>query len=380
MKALGMSLFQPFSRSSLRVACLSDTRPSAFLVVYYRMSIRHFYWAAVLLLSLVLAATPCVAKDIARGDPAARLLPGEFASERWDLTARFDSGYLLFAEFLITNIGLGDRNAAVIGHLIEPNGTTHKFRDGRRKAFWSLSPDRLRIEVGASLLDQHDPTHQLKVTKRSLRAELHFRPDGPVAWSDKFVPAGYAIDLLDAAAPIEGTLWAKGMQAPVSVRGMAAITHSWISKIESNLVRRQIEFFSLQGDYSIYLVDLTPPKGSRSRWMVITQQGRITYETQDFELSLDSSTEKSQDYPAPRTLILKSQNIEGQVPLDHVLLRYNPLGDLPQPFRFLVSLKARPQRTWALSPFELSFRPDPHQAPVHIRGTGVTIVSFLNPM
>lgn len=336
--------------------------------------------ATIVVLGLLLATTPAIAKDRVRGDPAARLLSGEFASERWEFTARFDSGHMLFAEVLITNIGLGDRNAAVIGHIIEPSGKVYEFRNGRREGAWKLSADGLRLDVGSSWLDQHAPVYKIGVNKRSVRVDLRFRPDGPIAWSDKFAPSGYALDLLDAAVPVEGTLWARGMKEPASVRGTAAFTHSSISKAESDLMVRRVEFVSLQGEYSIYLVDLTPPEGSRSRWLVVTRQGKIVYETQDFELSLGSSAGKSQDYPVPNALQLKDQKIEGQVQLDRVLLRYNPLDDLPQPFRFLVSLKARPQRAWALSPFELSFRPDPNQAPVHLQGTGVTIVSFLNPM
>ena len=34
-----------------------------------------------------------------RGNPAARLLPGEFAYERWELTARFDSGHFFLRNF-----------------------------------------------------------------------------------------------------------------------------------------------------------------------------------------------------------------------------------------------------------------------------------------
>ncbi|MGH7966455.1 MAG: hypothetical protein ACRERD_32295, partial [Candidatus Binatia bacterium] len=306
----------------------------------------------VIVLSLLLFATPGIAKDRGRGDPAARLLSGEFASERWEFTARFDSGHLLFTEVLITNIGLGDRNAAVIGHIIEPEGKVYEFRNGRREGAWNLSADGLRIEVGSSLLNQQEPVHTLGVSKRSVRVDLRFRPDGPVAWSDKFVPSGYALDLLDAAVPVEGTLWARGMKEPASVRGTAAFTHSWVSKAESDVLLRRVEFFSLQGEYSIYFVDLTPPEGSRSRWLVVTHQGRTIYETQDFELSFDGSVGKSKDYAMPGTLQLKSEKIAGQVQVDRVLLRYNPLDDLPQPFRWLVSLKARPQRAFALSPFE----------------------------
>ena len=368
-------------RNRLRPAppCLYNAQRRSIPVVCYGMNIRR-YMHSVVVLSLLLFATSAIAKDRTRGDPAARLLSDEFATERWEFTARFDSGHLLFTEVLITNIGLGDRNAAVIGHIVEPDGTVYEFRNGRREGAWTLSADGLRLQVGSSFLNQQDPVHNIGVSKRSVRVDLRFRPDGPVVWSDKFTPSGYALDLLDAAVPVEGTLWARGMKEPVSVRGTAAFTHSWVSKAESDVLLRRVEFFSLQGDYALYFVDLTSPKGSRSRWLVVTHQGRVVYETPNFALSLDGTAEKSKGYTVPGMLQLKSEKTAGQIQLDRVLLRYNPLDDLPQPFRWLVSLKARPQRAWALSPFEVSFRPDPNQAPIRLRGTGVTTVSFLNRM
>ena len=317
-----------------------------------------------------------------RGDPAARLLPGEFASERWELTARFDSGHLLFAEFLITNLGFGDRNAAVIGHIIAPNGNTRRFRNGRREGRWSLSPDRLRIEVGSSLLDQSSPMYRLRVDKRSVQVGLSFRPDSPARWSDDFAPSGYALDLLGAATPIEGTLWVKKMEAPLTVHGSVAVTHSWMSEAESNLVMRRIEFFSLQENFSLYLADLTTPRGVRTQWIVVKQEGQMVYESQDLQLSLGEPGEESrrQDYVVPGVLHFESPQIGGQIQVDRILLRYDPLVDLPQPFRLLLALKMQPQRVWALSPFAVSFRSDPGQVPIDIRGTGVTKVTFLNPM
>jgi hypothetical protein len=287
---------------------------------------------------------------------------------------------LLFAEFLITNIGIGDRNAAVIGHVVEPDGKTHRFRNGRREGRWSLSSDRLRIEVGSSLLDHLK--HRLRVDKRRVRLDLRFRLDGPAAWSDGFAPSGYAFDLLDAAAPVEGTLWVKGMAGPLTVRGTATVTHSWTSEAESSLVLRRIEFFSLQGDFSLYLADLTTPSWARTRWIVVKQKGQIAYESQGFELALDGDVRASpsQGYGVPGALHFESPEIGGQIQLGRVLLRYDPLVDLPQPFRFLVALKMRSCRVWALSPFEISLRTDPSHAPLHIRGIGVTKVTFLNPM
>ena len=156
-----------------------------------------------------------------RGNPAAHVLPGEFASEHWEFTARFDSGHLLFVEFILTNIGLGDRNAAVFGHIIPPGGKPHRFSNGRTERYWTLSPDRLRMEVGTSLLDMHTPTYKMQVTKRSVRLELQITPDARPLWSDTLAPPGYALDLLALAAPIEGTLWVKGMTDPLTSVGLS---------------------------------------------------------------------------------------------------------------------------------------------------------------
>jgi hypothetical protein len=41
-------------------------------------------------------------------DPTAHPTASESASEYWDLTMRLDSGYAVFARFLLTNAGPGD--------------------------------------------------------------------------------------------------------------------------------------------------------------------------------------------------------------------------------------------------------------------------------
>jgi hypothetical protein len=339
-----------------------------------------------LLLLLLFASTPYAADDT-RGNPAAHLLPGEFASEHWEFTTRFDSGHLLFAEFLITNIGLGDRNAAAFGHVVTPDGNAYRFTNGRRESHWTLSSDRLRIEIGASVLDLHDPAYQIQVNKRNVRVNLRFRPDGPAVWAEAFSPPGYTLDLLAAAVPVEGTLWVKGMTEPVTVHGTLAATHSWMNEAGSSLVLRRIEFFALQENFPLYSVDLTTPKGSHIQWMVVKQQGKRVDESRTFELSLGGHAREPRDpgYEVPGAFHVKSAELEGQVRLERVLVRNDPLADLPQPLHFLVALALdlRPRRVWALSPFEIFSSTDPSPAEhgsLRIQGTGVTSVTFLNPM
>ena len=322
-----------------------------------------------------------------RGNPAARLLPGELAHERWDLTARFDSGHFLFAEFLITNFGLGDRNAAVIGHVVRPNGQSRRFRNGRRESRWQLSSDRLRMEVGSSLLDQRSPKHQLRVRKKSTQIELDFYPRGPAVWAADFPPSGYALDLLDPAARAEGSVWVKGMDKPVTVHGTVAVTHSWANEAESDLVLRRLEFFLFpdkQSEMSLYLADLTTPHGAHSSWLVAKNGQQVVHEAQNFHLTFDGNVKNIGSYHVPQQFSFESTaahpHIKGRVQLDRVLLLYNPLDDIPQPFRFLISLKLKPRRVWLLSPFEIIFQPDQTRAPITLTGTGITKVSFLNPL
>jgi hypothetical protein len=320
-----------------------------------------------------------------RGNPAARLLPGDSASEHWEFTARFDSGHLLFVEFLITNIGLGERNAAAAWHLVAPEGKTRHTTNGRREGNWTLSTDHLRMEIGSSLLDLHTPAYQLQVNKKSMRINLQFRPDAPAVWSEKAVPAGYALDLLAAAVSVEGTVWIKGMATPLTVKGTVAATHSWTNEAGSSLIRRRLEFFSLQEQNPFYGVEFTAPNGTRAKWVVVKPNGDKLYDSSMVEWTLAGRAKELREhgYEVPATVRVKNAQLEGKAQLERVLLRADPLVDIPRPFRSVVSLALdlRPRRVWALSPYELSFSPTTKtQAAVHLQGAGVTAVTFLNPM
>lgn len=323
--------------------------------------------------------------DEERGNPAARLLPGDSASEHWEFTARFESGHLLFVEFLITNIGLGERNAAAAWYLVTPEGKTHRTSNGRRARHWTLASDGLRLEIGASVLDLHAPAYQLHLDKKSMRVSLRLRPDPVAAWSEQAVLSGYAIDLLAAAVPIEGTLWGKGMKTPLLVKGTVAVTHSWSNEAGSSLIRRRVEFFSLQEENPFYGVELTAPNGTQAQWVMARPNGGEKYDSRSVEWALDGRAKELREsgYEVPATVRMKNGELEGQARLAPVLLRADPFIDIPRPFRFVVStaLNLRPRRVWALAPYELSFSSTTQkQAVLHLQGTGVTAVTFLNPM
>jgi len=351
----------------------------------FRMSLEKLRRFSFVLLSLcLLTALPVSAAEDLRGSPAAHVLPGEFASEHWEFTVRFDSGHLLFIEFVVTNIGFGDRNAAVFGHIVPPGGKPQRISNGRMEGYWTLSPDRLRMEVGTSLLDVHPPAYKIQVNKRSVRLDLQVRPEVQPLWAQALAPPGYALDLLAVAAPIEGTLWLKGMAEPIQVKGVVAATHSWTNTAGSTLVLRRVEFFSLNVDAPVYGLDLTAPDGTHRRWIVAKPPDHTVYQSEHFELSFTGELQgpREQGYAVPQVLQLKNDEIEGQIRLESRVLQADPFVDLPRPFRYLVSLvlDLRPRRIWAQSQFELSWPATPPSERTQQHGAGITTVTFLNPL
>jgi hypothetical protein len=328
-----------------------------------------------------------------RGNPAARLPREEFSSEHWEFTARFDSGHLLFVHFLITNIGWGDRNAVVVGHIVTPQGQTLQFDNTRSEKNWRLSSDRLHFEVGPNILDLHEPQYHLQVNKKSVRLDLRFQADNPATWSEALAQSGYVLDLLAAAVPIEGTLWTRGMEEPLTVRGTLAATHSWMQKSSSSVMVRRLEFFTLREDFPAYGIDLATPTGAPLRWFIVKPHEGQRLESETFELTFAQELEprKEPGYTVPGNLRLRSAQLNGQITLTRIILRSDPFAKLPGPIRLLAStvLNLHPRQVWAVSPFSLTVQPDHASASlssqistelIEQHGMGVTAITFLNPL
>jgi hypothetical protein len=188
------------------------------------------------------------------------------------------------------------------------------------------------------------------------------------------------VDLLAGAAPVKGTLWVKGMGAPLDVTGTLAATHAWMERNESELAARRIEFFSLGDGAWLYVSELLTPEGERVRWLVARRgDTELVLGGDRFELELEPPAQAS-DYPVPAALQLSGPEIEGTIRLGSELVNEAPFDAVPQPFRFLLSLKTRPRRVWTESRFQLKLKSGPDRSESTLRGSGVTAVTFANPL
>lgn len=331
---------------------------------------------------LAVGIAPLLAVSSERGSPISRISSSGSASEYWDIVARFDSNHSLFARFLITNQGPGDRTAVATWYLVDPDGMVVPFRNGRRKSRWTLSPDGARLEIGSSVLDQRGSVHSLEYdsTKRGIKIHLRFAPTGPVASTDTGRDSQYAIDLLDIGTPVVGSLWLRGMSEPLAVNGSISVTHTWMEAGESDLALRRIEFSSAAEGDGVYLSVLTEPAGDRHHWLVVKRDGETVFQTSDFHLEIDTPPRWRKGYPMPASLRIVGAGIEGSIDAGPLLVEVSPLEDIPQPFRFLLSFRTRPRRLWALASFDVRFRADPNLPAISLHGSGVTTVTYLNPL
>ena len=337
-----------------------------------------------LALLLVPAAAAVGETALGRGDPAARLSPGPEATEYWDLTARFDGGYRLFARFGITNEGPGKRTAGAIWYLVHPDGHVSEFRNGRAQGRWKLSPDHLRMDVASSTLDLGAPVRRLAIdsTSQGAKIDLRFPAGEAPVWRAAASGSRVQTDTLQVSAPMEGTIWVRGMPAPVAVRGTTALTHVWTEESLPNLVQRYIQFVGATPDLAVNLLDVTSPAGEHRRRLAVERSGTTGYQTTDFELVLGQAAPATADprYPVPGRLLL----LDGPTVLDihpeRVLLRTNPMSLIPQPFRLLFSFKIAPRWIWAEASFRLTLPAGAERAPVEAEGRGILAVSFVNPL
>jgi hypothetical protein len=335
--------------------------------------------ARVFAIAVVLA--PLAAMAIVRGDGLPRISDRDSASEYWDIVAHFDSNHHLFARFLITNEGPGDRTAIATWQLIDPNGKRTEFRNGRRKKRWTLSPGGDRIEIGSSIFDRSGPMHRLEYdsTKRGIRVAFQYAPKGPVAWP-RSTSDRYPFDLLELTTPVTGTIWLEGMNETASVDGTISITHTWMEESEADLALRRIDFASTGSGPAVFLSDWMTPSGERERWLVASD-GEVLIQTTDFELTLgDPQSAESEGYPTHRRLQIGGPGIEGAIQSSSTLAEIDPLEVIPQPFRFLLSFKLRPHRVWARASFEVRLRSGRDTPETVLKGSGVKTITYTNPL
>lgn len=318
-------------------------------------------------------------------DPRARLLEAESASEHWDLAARFDSGHFVMARFQISNEGPGRHNAAATGQIVFPDGSHRPFHNGRQRGDWVLGTGSLSLDIGSSDFDLRAPLRRLDVDnkKRGIKIHLRLRADAPRERQPELLP-GYAVDLIDLAAPIEGTLWVAGMAQPAQVAGIATLSHTTLERNEFELLQRRWEAFGRAGEQALWLLALRDGAGRTANWLRSERAGAPLLDSRAIDLlpAGKAADWSRTEYPLAGEWTLAGASVRGRMGHRRVLHHGDPFRELPGLLRLLLSSRSRPWRIWTDSPIELSAMAgasDLPPLPIPIRMEGLATFTFLNP-
>jgi hypothetical protein len=332
-------------------------------------------------LILALTAAPAAANGPSDAlEPGARLAGGSAASEYWDLAAHLVSGHRVYARFLITNEGPGKRNGVAIGHVITPGGAAVEFRNGRLEDRWTLGSEGRRLEIGSSVLDLSTSTRKLQITKKrkGVRLLLDWTADASAAHMPRPDGSAYHLDLLNLGTPIAGSLWVRGMEAPLAVEGRVALTHTWIEKREAKIALRRIDAVTLDGDMAFFLSDLTSPDGDRWQSVAVASGGvAVSHTAAPAPLGESASGGR---YPIPASIPVASPEVRGSITLGEPILRLDPLDALPLAVRMVYSFRARPHRIWVDARVDLSVKRAGEDAALPLAGAGVAALTFLDSL
>jgi hypothetical protein len=347
-------------------------------------------------------------------DPKARLLAGDHASEYWTLFAELDSGHRITQRFLITNAGPGDHSAVAVGHLLEPGRPPYRYVNGRQRHAWTLSPDRLFLDIAASHLDLHRPRGALKITKDDveIRLDFDFAPSvlsGRVPASQ--LPSRYFVEVLAAGVVTQGTIKAPWMAAPLATKGHLWLVHSWTPDDEADLLDRRVDVFGRRGGTTFYALQIADGNRFAGAWQLLSRppvppgagklDSRINFAAHWKDGTALLPGKPDAGYPVPDRFSLAGKLETGSIALSREWLRFDPLVVIPQPFQWFIRRSSQPREVWADTRIAVSIRRAPENPSLPPSGdalrvsnsqreieaettdsnvTGVASITFMNPI
>lgn len=286
-------------------------------------------------------------------DPSARLLNGDDASEAWVLYIELASGHRITQRFLLSNAGPGEHNAVALGHILEPGRAPFRYENGRRRARWTLSDDRLFFDIAASHLDLHRPSGELRISKEDVEIQLFFDFDAQAPSARvpaERLPPGYQVEVLAVGAATRGTLRAPWMDAPLETTGRTWLVHTFTNDEEAGLLARRVDVFGRSEKTAFYAIELQGRGDWRSGWAMTAGRDRLVVES---GINVPAAWRElpgatgPREYPKPAGFEMSGERISGLISLGPEWLRFDPLEVLPQPFQWFVRRSSKPREVWA---------------------------------
>ena len=311
------------------------------------------------------------AGSVAAAAPNAIRMPeGEFGSESWDWVAHLDGGSFVLAQAVLSNLGPGDRHAAVLGHLVGADGSVRNFKRSEPEGKWKLAEAGRRLDLRSIALEPFGPTPRFEVAKDELGLELVLRGESlPVHATDA---GACAFELLAASAPATARLRVGAGSAWRSTPARVALTHRRSTALESACVERRVELFVLEHGVGVYFSETTAPDGRVTRQLVAERDGKVVHAGDLGDASVEWSA-ASGGFAPPASARFAAAGVSGAARFGAELASVDPTDRLPAALQWIVAARTRPRISWLRAPVDLTI------GGRSLSGEGIAKVTYSNP-
>jgi hypothetical protein len=241
----------------------------------------------------------------------------------------------------------------VLGLIVSPEGGITRFSRTEDAGFWKLEDGGRRIDLRSIVLDQSGAGVRFRVAKDELHLSLEVAPGGRTGAAAGIPGRACPLDLLDLDGETRGSLWEKGMAAPLALRGRSAITHRWMDRLEVDCVQRRVEIFVLESRWGVYFEEVLAPDGRIGRWLAIAKDGQLVHEGPPDSARLDWRRD-ADGLPVLHGLRFTAGGVSARVEIGAVRATFDPFEGIPGALRALLELKMQPSVLLRAATAELS--------------------------
>ncbi len=362
---------------------------------------RHRYCIVALLATiLAFGAIPPSAATTTRTIPDFQpfFLGEELYTEGWDQYFYFADGTLVTVQVLITNLGIGDHRAVVLGSLIQPNGERRVIKNGRPRKDWTFAEDGFDFKIARHRITGTPPDYRISLDNKNGRLELEYRSLVP-PWrlgrtfeksSDDYQAIVVYAPQLSAEGRFqlgpaqggkdEGEPW----QALKGGRGFALryLNTAGVSRLFSEWIK-VFPVDPNNGPIPVMYLGTTS-EGSAVARLALYDEGVLRHDVDGFSFTTtrrrldDSKDDRALPYEINVDLAKSGLRIVGTIKLVRLLHRFDLVDDLKPIERVFVRFVNTPIQYRFLAEYDLRYRGDRDAEERRLSGQAVAEIMRLN--
>ncbi len=309
-------------------------------------------------------------------DLGVHLMDPEMYSEQWGITIIPEGGGRAGADFIISNIGLGDHKAAVRGEYTDPAGKKYKCLAEYSSDDWKNKSGGFSLTLGENRLSGDLEGVRFKITCPELTLDLVMKNVAP-PWQpgagkltlekDGKEEGFYRMVYPSPRSLVTGTISAGGKTVELK-QGVGLCDHSFTNIGPHKLARRWFRFKHLSPEVSVLLVEVETPSSAggttRGYVLVYDDSGRVIASARArFEYDgWIQDTNSEEGYRIPRQVrvvaVDGAATLSGTLTMTKLEKVSDPLADLDAIRRAVARRFSKPRDYYLACKFTLTAKTD----------------------